>query len=42
MYKGDGDPLDAVEIGEDIIQTGEIVDIKVLGALVMIDEGALD
>ncbi|KAF5395579.1 hypothetical protein PHET_11804 [Paragonimus heterotremus] len=37
--KGDNDPIDACEIGSKILQRGEVVQVKVLGILAMIDEG---
>ncbi|KAJ7968359.1 Soluble inorganic pyrophosphatase [Quillaja saponaria] len=39
---GDNDPVDVVEIGERRGKIGEILRIKPLGALAMIDEGELD
>jgi len=39
---GDNDPVDVVEIGTRAHVQGEIVRIKVLGALAMIDDGELD
>ena len=39
---GDNDPLDVVEIGSATIGMGEIVGVKPLGALSMIDDGELD
>ncbi|CAI0399665.1 unnamed protein product [Linum tenue] len=39
---GDNDPVDVVEIGERRGEIGEILKIKPLGALAMIDEGELD
>lgn len=40
--KGDGDPLDAVEVGAKQMTTGEVAPVKVLGVLAMIDEGETD
>jgi inorganic pyrophosphatase len=40
--KGDGDPLDAVEVGTRQMQTGEVAEVKVLGVLAMIDDGETD
>ncbi|OIR58151.1 MAG: inorganic pyrophosphatase [Amphiamblys sp. WSBS2006] len=40
--KGDNDPLDAIEIGTRVLQTGSVVKVKILGALALIDEGELD
>ncbi|KAL4179993.1 hypothetical protein AMTRI_Chr13g89940 [Amborella trichopoda] len=39
---GDNDPVDVVEIGETTGKIGEILKVKPLGALAMIDEGELD
>ncbi|VVB18007.1 unnamed protein product [Arabis nemorensis] len=39
---GDNDPVDVVEIGEKQRKTGEVVKVKPLAALAMIDEGELD
>ncbi|KAK1359155.1 Inorganic diphosphatase [Heracleum sosnowskyi] len=39
---GDNDPVDVVEIGETRGKIGEILKVKPLGALAMIDEGELD
>lgn len=39
---GDNDPVDVVEIGSRAHTQGEIVRVKVLGALAMIDSGELD
>jgi inorganic pyrophosphatase len=39
---GDNDPLDVVEIGSATIGMGEVVGVKPLGALSMIDDGELD
>lgn len=39
---GDNDPVDVVEIGEKQRKVGEILKIKPLAALAMIDEGELD
>jgi len=39
---GDNDPVDVVEIGARAHGQGEIVRVKVLGALAMIDDGELD
>lgn len=40
--KGDGDPLDVLEIGEQVAAVGEVYPVKVLGALAMIDGGEAD
>lgn len=39
---GDNDPLDVCEIGLRILGVGEIVPVKVLGCLCLIDEGEAD
>jgi len=40
--KGDGDPIDVVEIGYKIAQRGEVKQVKVLGVMALIDEGETD
>ena len=40
--KGDGDPIDAVEIGEKTHKVGDIIECKVLGIWGMIDDGETD
>lgn len=39
---GDGDPLDVCEIGTEILETGRIVTVKILGSLALVDDGELD
>lgn len=39
---GDGDPLDVCEIGKAGAKVGEVMRVKVLGVLGMIDEGEMD
>eukprot|EP00753_Platysulcus_tardus_P015057 PLAT4750.1.p1 GENE.PLAT4750.1~~PLAT4750.1.p1 ORF type:complete len:272 (+),score=70.20 PLAT4750.1:39-854(+) len=39
---GDGDPLDICELGSLQTQRGELLDVKLLGALALLDEGELD
>ena len=39
---GDNDPLDVCEIGSEILGRGSVVQVKVLGALGLIDEGEAD
>lgn len=39
---GDNDPLDVLEIGAKQIRTGEIVAVKILGVLALIDDGETD
>lgn len=41
-FPGDGDPLDACEIGMRMFQTGEVRETKVLGVICMIDEEETD
>ncbi|KAL1449136.1 hypothetical protein WDU94_000366 [Cyamophila willieti] len=40
--KGDGHPIDVMEIGERIAKRGEILQVKVLGAMGVIDNGIID
>ena len=40
--RGDNDPLDVCEIGLRILGLGEVVPVKVLGCLCLIDEGEAD
>lgn len=39
---GDGDPLDTLDIGSEAVNIGTIIQVKVLGALCLIDQGELD
>lgn len=39
---GDKDPLDVCEIGANTFKTGDVVQVKVLGTLALIDEGETD
>ena len=39
---GDNDPIDVIDIGSKVHASGSVVEVKVLGALAMIDEGELD
>jgi len=39
---GDNDPVDVVEIGSRVHMTGEVIQVKILGAYAMIDEGETD
>ena len=41
-HKGDGDPIDAIEIGTGPLGMGSVVQVKVLGSLKLIDEGETD
>ena len=40
--KGDGDPVDVMDIGSKLHQTGEVIQVKILGTIAMIDEGQTD
>ncbi|CAE6447361.1 unnamed protein product [Rhizoctonia solani] len=40
--KGDNDPLDVCEIGEQVGYTGQIKQVKVLGIMALLDEGETD
>ena len=40
--KGDGDPVDILDIGSKLHQTGEVIQVKILGTIAMIDEGQTD
>ncbi|WFD31413.1 inorganic diphosphatase [Malassezia sp. CBS 17886] len=39
---GDNDPLDVIEIGEQVAYTGQIKQVKVLGVMALLDEGETD
>uniref|UniRef100_A0A914D4W2 inorganic diphosphatase n=1 Tax=Acrobeloides nanus TaxID=290746 RepID=A0A914D4W2_9BILA len=39
---GDNDPIDIVEIGSKIHKRGEVIQVKVLGTLALLDEGETD
>ena len=39
---GDNDPIDVLELGSQIATVGEVYEVKVLGALGMIDGGEMD
>lgn len=41
-YKGDKDPVDAIEIGSKQINSGIVCHVKILGVLGMIDDGEMD
>uniref|UniRef100_K7F800 inorganic diphosphatase n=1 Tax=Pelodiscus sinensis TaxID=13735 RepID=K7F800_PELSI len=41
-YCGDNDPVDVCEIGSKICSRGEVIKVKVLGTLALIDEGETD
>lgn len=40
--KGDGDPIDVIEIGDSPLPMGAIVPVKILGSMALIDEGETD
>ncbi|XP_078060923.1 inorganic pyrophosphatase-like [Mustelus asterias] len=40
--RGDNDPIDVCEIGTKVCSRGEVIQVKVLGTLAMIDEGETD
>ncbi|KAI9023060.1 inorganic pyrophosphatase [Phycomyces nitens] len=39
---GDNDPIDVIEIGEQVAQVGQIKQVKVLGIMALLDEGETD
>ncbi|XP_048189415.1 inorganic pyrophosphatase 2, mitochondrial isoform X1 [Perognathus longimembris pacificus] len=39
---GDNDPIDVCEIGSKVLSRGEVVQVKILGVLALIDEGETD
>lgn len=39
---GDNDPLDACEIGEQVAYCGQVKQVKVLGVMLLLDEGETD
>ncbi|XP_039277985.1 inorganic pyrophosphatase-like [Nilaparvata lugens] len=41
-HKGDNDPIDVLEIGHRVAKRGEIIQVKVLGTIALIDEGETD
>lgn len=41
-FFGDNDPIDVCEIGSKVCSRGEVIKVKVLGILAMIDEGETD
>lgn len=41
-YKGDNDPIDVLEIGYRVAKKGEVLQVKVLGTVALIDEGETD
>ncbi|KAJ8672487.1 hypothetical protein QAD02_003746 [Eretmocerus hayati] len=41
-FKGDNDPIDVLEIGYRVAKRGEVLKVKVLGTVALIDEGETD
>ena len=41
-WTGDNDPLDVVDIGAQVATVGEVYQVRVLGALGMVDDGEMD
>lgn len=39
--KGDNDPIDVCEIGRRVAKRGEVLEVKVLGAIALLDEGEI-
>lgn len=39
---GDNDPIDVIEIGSKIHQRGDVISVKILGVIALIDEGETD
>lgn len=40
--KGDNDPIDVLEIGQRVANRGEVLQVKILGTVALIDEGETD
>jgi len=40
--KGDNDPIDALEIGSRVVKRGQVIQVKILGCVALIDEGETD
>jgi len=40
--KGDNDPIDVCEIGEEVGYPGQIKQVKILGTMALLDEGETD
>lgn len=40
--KGDNDPIDVLEIGQRVANRGDVVQVKILGTVALIDEGETD
>lgn len=41
-FKGDNDPIDAIEVGGAVAKSGDIKTVKILGCLALLDEGETD
>jgi len=41
VFSGDNDPIDVLEIGSRVSNRGDVVQVKVLGTVALIDEGFL-
>ncbi|XP_053547910.1 inorganic pyrophosphatase isoform X2 [Bombina bombina] len=41
-FGGDNDPIDVCDIGSKVCERGEVIQVKVLGTLALIDEGETD
>ncbi|XP_051876072.1 inorganic pyrophosphatase-like [Pristis pectinata] len=41
-FCGDNDPIDVCDIGSKVCSCGDVIQVKVLGALALIDEGEMD
>lgn len=39
---GDGDPLDTLDIGNPVVESGTLIQVKILGSLCLVDQGELD
>lgn len=39
---GDGDPIDAIELGDSPLPMGAVVPVRLLGSLALVDEGETD
>lgn len=40
--KGDNDPIDVCEIGQEIAYRGQVKQVKILGVMALLDEGETD
>ncbi|XP_045468175.1 inorganic pyrophosphatase isoform X2 [Harmonia axyridis] len=40
--KGDNDPIDVIEIGHRVCKRGEVIPVKIIGTIALIDEGETD